>query len=369
MTAMPTINRIPRLLALLALSVGLIQLASPPASAVTVLRNICRVKGQEGNVLRGRGLVIGLNGTGEANDLPTMRALARAMELTGGPIPEATLMGRGGLQELEKWKNISLVMVTASVPASGARRGDKLDCQILALNGKSLEGGYLFSAAMQGPNTTDTKVYALAEGPIQLDDSNQPLVGRVHAGCQMEEDIFTPFEKDGVVTLVLEKNHANFQTVTEIVETIRSTYARQILDGSDQAEQTVRAINPSNIMIRVPPAYKNDTVTFISEILDTQIYQSSPEARVVINERAGSIVISGDVEIGGVVISHKNIVIEANETPVAKFAQLDPEKSNPAKLKSMVDALSALRVPHQDIVEIIKRIERSGNLHAQLIIE
>ncbi len=357
------------IVSLLVITCGLVHLAPPQAEGVTLLRNICRIKGQEENVLRGRGLVIGLNGTGEANDPPTMRALARAMELTGGPIPEASLNGLGGLKELEKYKNIALVMVSVHVPASGSRRGDKLDCQVGALNGKSLDGGYLFAAALQGPNTTDNKVYALAEGPIQLDDDNQPLVGRIHAGCQMEEDIFTPFVENGTITLILEKNHANFQTITEIVETIRSTHSSQSMENSKTNNQTVQALNASNIMIRIPPIYINDPVLFISEILDTQIYQSSPEARVVINERAGSIVISGEVEIGGVVVSHKNVVIEAGETPVAQFSQLDPEKANPAKLQSLVDALGALKVPHTDVVEIIKRIERSGNLHAQLIIE
>src|SRR6478672_13260470 len=97
------------------------------ASARTRLKNICRIKGQEENVLRGWGLVVGLNGTGEANDGPTMRAVARAMELMGNPIlnradsPLTNTGSQGGLDELKKMKNVAMVMVTATVPSTGSR--------------------------------------------------------------------------------------------------------------------------------------------------------------------------------------------------------------------------------------------------------
>jgi flagellar P-ring protein precursor FlgI len=280
----------------------------------------------------------------------------------GSPIPNDVL-SQGGLKDLEKVKAVALVMVTAKVPATGARRGDQLDCIVSAINGKSLAGGQLISAALKGPNTKDTRIYALAEGLIQLEDELQPMSGRIHAGCQMEEDVFTPFVQDGRVTLVLEKNHANFQTATDVVETIRSSYARQ-------DDESVVAVNAANIVVQIPTHYQSDPVAFISDIMDLQIYQSAPESRVVINERAGSIVIDGNVEIGDVMVSHKNIVIEAGEIPAAEFRMIpDLGKANPAKLKSLVDALSALKVPHDDVVDIIKGIERNGKLHARLIIE
>src|SRR3954464_4128587 len=110
--------------------------------ARTRLKNICRIKGQEENVLRGYGLVMGVNGTGEANDGPTMRALARSLEIMGNPVatPDAK---QSGFEELKKAKNAVLVLVTAKVPATGARRGDQVDCYVSAFNGKSLEGGRL----------------------------------------------------------------------------------------------------------------------------------------------------------------------------------------------------------------------------------
>lgn len=342
---------------------GLLTFVGQQASARTTLRNICRIKGQEENVLRGLGLVVGLNGTGEANDPATMRALARSMEIMGSASPQTgALPGAESLQELRRIKNAALVWVTATVPATGARRGDKLDCNVSAINGKSLAGGRLAFAALQGPNILDKRVYGLAEGAIHLDSGDQPLVGRIHNGCQMEEDVFTPFVEDGHITLVLDKHHANFQTVDAIAQIIRQTFFQQ---NHDQ----VQALNAANIVVMVPESYReeHDEVAFISELLELQTYNPEPEARVVINERTGSIVIHGEVEIGDVVISHRNIVVEANEeTPRFSDVQLDKEPS--PKLKSLVDALNALKVPNADAIQIIKDIDRSGKLHGRLIV-
>lgn len=342
------------------IGLGLLISVCQPVTASTMLRNICRIKGQEENVLRGLGLVVGLNGTGEVNDPATMRALARSLEIMGSASPQTGMPGAESLQELRRIKNAALVWVTATVPATGARRGDKLDCRVSAINGKSLEGGSLAFAALQGPNVRDNRVYALAEGSIHLESPDQPLTGRIHGGCQMEEDVFTPFVENGHITLVLEKHHANFQTATEIVDIIRQTKFQQ-------NHEQVKAVNAANIMIAVPEEYETDPVAFVSEILDLKTYSPEPEARVVINERTGSIVIHGEMQIGDVVISHKNIVVEANEeTPRFSEMRLDQETS--PKLRSLVDALNALKVPNEDAIQIIKDIDRSGKLHGRLIV-
>jgi flagellar P-ring protein FlgI len=329
--------------------------------ARTVLRNICRVKGQEENVLTGNGLVVGLAGTGEANDAPTMRALARAMDVMGTPIPELPLGQPGGFKELEKVKNVAFVMVTARIPATGARRGDKLDCYVSGINGKSLAGGRLAFAALKGPNTQDKHIYALCEGAIHLEDPASPMAGVVTGGCQMEEDVFTSFVHDGRVTFILDEYHADFQTATEIVGSIQKQYSREE-DGF------VQATNASNIVVQVPEEYRSNPVEFVAAILnDTEVYSPDPEARVVINQRTGAIVISGDVTIGDVVISHKDVVVEAGQGPA--FEALDTEQVDSAKLNSLVTALNAIKVPNADRIEIIKEIARSGKLHGRLIVE
>ena len=328
----------------------------------TSLRNICRVKGQEENVLRGLGLVVGLNGTGEAGDPATMRALAAAMEIMGSPVPEAVLT-TGGKNELAKVKNVALVMVTANIPATGARRGDRLDCHVMGINGKSLAGGRLAFAALQGPNTQDKHVYALCEGEIRLDDPTQPLVGRIHEGCQMEEDVFTPFLKDNRITLVLEKNHANFYTAAAVGEQLQSRFWQEDEGG-------VYVINAANIVVELPEEYQKNPVSFIADVLDERVYFPEPEARVVINGRTGSIVVSGDVTIGDVVVSHKDVVVETTRQGGGnQFRKIDLDQSEATRLDSLVTALDSLKVPNEDVIEIIKGIERNGKLHAKLIIE
>lgn len=357
MTAMPSNRRLLRLLlASLVVSVG----ANQVCVGRTVLRNICRIKGQEENVVRGLGLVVGLPGTGAAGDPQTMRALATAMELMGSPIPEATLTGQGGVQELAKIKNVALAWVTASVPASGARRGDKLDCYVSLINGKSLAGGRLAFAALQGPNTQDRRIFALCEGAIQVEDETMPTVGKIHNGCQMEEDVFTPFVNDGHITLILERNHANFQIARDVAEHIRSQFAR------NDNEDLVHAYNQSNIVVKIPDEYRDDPVAFAADILEVAVYSPDPEARVIINEKTNDIAISGDVTIGDIVVAHGTIVVEAGQT--LEFQPIQTEDSNPAKLQALVKSLTALKVPPADIVAVIKNIERSGKLHGKLII-
>jgi len=352
-----------RILAAVAMICFMQIVGSDLAEARTPLRNICRVKGQEENVLRGLGLVVGLSGTGETNDPATMRALARSMEIMGSPVSQRGMPGNESYDELKKVKNAALVAVTVRVPATGARSGDKLNCDVSAINGKSLAGGRLFFAALQGPNTNDNHVYAFAEGKVFLDTPEMPTTGRIHGGCTMQEDIFTPFVQDGHVTLVLEENHADFQTAAEIVDIIHQTHFKE-----DEARKDVRAVNAANIVVKIPESYREDPVGFVSNLLELQVYQPEPEARVVINERTGSIVINGEVNIGDIVISHRNIVVEANETGTP-FEGVSQEEGGSAKLRSLVDALNALNVPNADAIEIIKNIERSGKLHGNLIIE
>lgn len=356
-----------RLLVIFMLCVAMMPIA--PAAARTQLKNICRVKGQEEITLRGLGLVVGLNGTGEAGDGPTMRAIAQALEVMGNPL--ATNGKPGNLDELKKMKNAAMVLVTATIPATGARRGDKINCSVSALNGKSLDGGRLAFASLMGPDTRDKRVYANCEGQLVVDNPEQPMVAVVQDGCQLAADIFTPFVKDGYMTFVLDANHANFQTADLIAQEINSK-ASEGASYSDESksgkhEDICYAIDAANIVVKVPKDYREDPVRFASDMLDIKLYESEPEARVVINSRAGSIVISGEVEIGDVVVTHKNVVVEA--IAAERFSPIDVDKQNEPKLKQLVDQLNALKVPTADMIEIIRGIDRNGKLHGRLIIE
>jgi flagellar P-ring protein precursor FlgI len=346
----------------LAVAVSL-ALAMPGAEARTVLKNICRVKGQQETSLQGLGIVVGLKGTGDGGSfLPTIRSLARMMELMGRPL------GKDVAKELKDAKNIALVSVTATVPAAGARQGDKVDCVVSAIAAKSLAGGRLFSTPLMArPDPREPRVLAFAEGAISLDDPNIITTGRIHGGCRLEEDFNHLFWENDHLTLVLDSNHADFEVAQEVADQINSQLGVQNSEGT-----LAKAIDQVSIEVLIPAQYKDDPVKWVYQLLAMPILEPRTASRVVINERAGSIVISGDVEIGAVVVTHKNIVIEAGgaaPAPVSRFKPLDVGETPSPRLKNLVEALNALQVPAEDVIDIIKGLERNGKLHAQLIIE
>ncbi len=193
------------------------------------------------------------------------------------------------------------------------------------------------------------------------------MVGVVHAGCQMEADIFTPFYRDGYITLILDKNHADFQMADDIVSMIREKLLYSENNNPKAGDDRVRAVDAANIVVRIPELYLHDPVGFASMLLDVPVQETQTESRVVINSRAGTIVISGDIEIGDVIISHKNVVVDASQAPT--FSAIDVDDSGKPKLQTLVDQLNALKVPTADMIEIIRGIERNGKLHGRLIIE
>lgn len=326
-----------------------------------MLRNICRVKGQEENTLQGLGIVVGLKGSGDGGSfLPTIRSLATAMQLMGNPI------GPGGPAELKDAKNVALVTVTATVPAAGARQGDKLDCVVSSIgSAKSLAGGRLFLTPLTGPDPQNPQVYALAEGALTIEDEDLPTTGRIFGGCRLEEDFFNVFVQDQKITLVLDKNHADFRVAQDVAELINSQLSFQ-----SSGTPLAKAINQVNVEVTVPAQYYDDPVLFVSQVLSLPMLEPQTGDRVVINEKTGSIVIGGGVEIGAVVVTHKNMVIETGDvTTGSRFIPLDPGQQETAKLKALVEALNAVRVPTEDIIDIIKALDRNGKLHAELIVE
>ena len=214
-----------------------------PVAARILLKNICRVKGQEENTLHGLGLVMGLKGSGDGGDfLPTIRGLSTALQLMGNnPFDKENKIG------IKEAKNVALVMVTATIPAAGARQGDALDCVVSSIgSAKSLAGGTLFMTPLQGPEVpqqargngqaapsrrgSDSRVYGFAQGLLHVDGLPQ-TVARIHKGCRLEADFFNVFSKDNKITLVLDKDHADFQVAQDIAELINSQLNFQSQEG------------------------------------------------------------------------------------------------------------------------------------------
>ena len=341
------------------------------------IRDICRVKGQEENTLQGMGLVIGLKGTGDS-DAPTLQALAKMLEAMGSPVGPLA-KGQSVNEVLKNAKNVAMVMVTATVPPEGARQGEQLNCTVSAVGAKSLQGGVLVMTPLLG-RPGNPRIYATAQGPLTLSESGPPTVAIVHDGCRLEEDFAYKFTDDqGYITLVIDRHHASFPTAHEIslALTGQGGTRRQPdgFGGSSHSKGTAwdaQAIDPVNVRIRIPEEYAEHRVDFIAEVLDTQVALQHHDARVVINERNGVIIIGDNVMVGRVAVTHKNVSIQTGDEPArGPLIEIDQnaDTSAPTRLKALVEALNALKVDSQSVIDIIKSLERSGDLYGRVVIE
>jgi len=347
-------------------AVAVLLLISPPVAADHRIGDICRIKGQEENVLHGMGLVVGLKGTGDGDNKTTLRALAHYMEVLGHRIGTSQA-GQPLLDELRNVKNVALVFVTATVPPGGAQQGDLLDCMVSAISAKSLEGGVLMLTELRGPLPQDRTVYALAKGPVSLDDLAKPQVGRIAHGCQLERKIENEFVKDGKLTLVLNKDHAAFQTTHDIENQINQQ--RDFINEST-GQGIARAIDQVKIEVTIPPSYADNPAFFASLLLDTRLAPPPVDTRVIINERKQVVIIGADVEIGPVAVMHKNRLITVGNEQIPEAVAFDPKgDSSKPRLATLVDALNDLKVSAADVIDIIKMLKHKRALFGELIIE
>jgi flagellar P-ring protein precursor FlgI len=352
----------------LVLVIGAWSLIISSALADHRIGDVCRVKGQEENTLHGMGLVVGLKGTGDGDSKATMRALSRYMELMGHRLGN-NVKGQTMLEELKSVKNVAMVFVSATVPAGGAQQGDLLDCRVSALGAKSLEGGVLMLTELHGPLPGDKTVYALANGQVSIDDVSKPQSGKISLGCQMEVSFANEFVRDGKLLLVMNKDHGAFETTSHLSDLINS----QPDFGYDtvNAQPVAKAIDQVKIEVRIPDRYADNPALFASLLLGTRIFKPQMDTKVIINERKRAIVIGADVEIGPVAVMHKNRLIQtAQGEDVNEFVAVEPvSDGTQTKLTSLVTALNNLKVPAEDVIDIIKMLKHKRALFGELIIE
>jgi flagellar P-ring protein precursor FlgI len=354
---------------------GWLAVSSAPALAVQV-RDVVRIKGAERSELVGMGLVVGLNGTGDGGDfLPAMRPLAEVI----GRLIDPNVVSA----ELENAENVALVALSAELPSSGVREGDRIDVHASAVGpAESLAGGRLFMVPMIGPRK-DSPTYAFASGQVTIEDEDNPTSAVIKNGAQLTRDVMAEYiDERGNLQLVINDSNASWPVAHNLANRINGL---MVPDGEDIAT----ARDQKNVIVQVPPYEQNNPAGFISQIL--QIYLDpehvSSGARVVINERTGTIVVSGDVQISPVIISHNGLTIttltgdqqgeaeaqqqqqQGPEEEEQNFVALDPEERGGTDLANLLDAFNQLKVPAQDRIEILKLIERSGKLHGQLVME
>jgi flagellar P-ring protein precursor FlgI len=350
--------------------VGLLLVAlTAPAYAVKIA-DITRIGGERTNVLTGLGLVYGLKGTGDGGSFQAAIAPLRSMlSKFGDPVT---------IQELGNAANVAVVMVTATVPASGARNGDHLDVHVSSVGAAaSLRGGRLFVTPMQGPDPNVPYLLALSEGPVTIEDPSTPTVGVIRAaagGAVIEADMpARVIDSAGRFTLILDEYSASWGTASRIAKIINDS------EGAD-GETLAAAIDGKNIVVTIPQSERDHPDSFIGRIQQLPVQMLATKARVTINQKTGTIIMTGDVEISPVVISHNGLSISTIAPPpiptqrnpvitdhqAIAIATSDQANGN---LQDLVAAMEQLKVPAQDRIEIIEELYKTGKLHAELIEE
>ena len=339
-------------------------LASSAAHAVRIA-DITRIGGQRTNVLTGLGLVYGLKGTGDGGDFAAaIRPLASMLKNLQDPVT---------VSELNKVQNVAVVSITAVVPNTGAREGDHLDLRVMSIgDATSLKGGRLFVCPLTGP-IPNGGIFALAEGPVSLEDPSDPNVGVVKSGAVMEVDLPVKYVDNGHFSLIIEAPSANWTTASLISKTIN--------DAEGQNGMPVAAaVDAKEVVVIVPPAERDHPDSFISRVQQLPVLIVPTEARVQVNKRTGTLIVTGDVEISPVVISHKGLTITTMNPPPTPSARapvvtsrdsiaLDTSRQGGARLQDLVNALEQLKVPVEDRITIVEELYKTGKLHAKLIEE
>lgn len=356
-----TFRAIPFLLAVLS-ALAMVNFTARTADATRV-GDITRLSNDRTNKLQGLGLVIGLKGTGDGGDYqPAIRPLAETL---------AKFSNAASVAELSKVKNVALVQIEAEIPVN-ARAGDKFDVKVASMgSASSLKGGRLFICPMMGPIPTG-EVFALASGPVVLEDPSTPTTGIVRNGGQMETDIpVEMIDPGGRFTLVIDGPSASWATASMIAT---------VINGEEDGSTWAVAIDPKNVVVTIPPSQREAPDIFIARVQGMPMPRVPVEARVTINDRTGTMILTGDVTISPVIITHNGLTISTRlpavqpteRTPVIKseeWLKLDPDAAGGAKLQDLLSALDQLKVPAADKISIVQQLHKTGKLHAKLIVE
>lgn len=340
----------------------------------TSVQDLVRLKGHEPVVLTGMGIVVGLNGTGDESkdSLVAARPYAELLKNLGYPVPF--------VEELAEMDSYAIVAVTMEVPPTGARDGDRFDVSVETLfNAESLDGGRLIPSPLRLPrrDAPDVMPMAIAQGSIIIEGDN-PRSGKVRRGGQMIADVRSnPITTNGTITLVLHDEYATYPVATML--------AAQINDEFDFSGRDALALveDARNVRITLRDEYRRQPAEFLSALLTMNIDASliQTEARIVINEQRGIILVTGDVEVGPVGVRAAGLSItNITPPPVAtpddplveqrQWANVDTTDRTSRSSTRLVDLLQAfdqLKVPVGDQIAIIYEMKKTGALHAEII--
>jgi flagellar P-ring protein precursor FlgI len=351
---------------------GLILFTSP--SGAVRIKDIANLKGVRANQLVGYGLVVGLDGTGDGKKaIFTVQSMVSMLEKMGITVNTDDI----------KVKNVAAVMVTAELPPF-ARAGARIDALVSSIgDAQNLQGGTLLMTPLKG---ADGSVYAVAQGAVNTGGfaaegaggsvrKNFPTVGRLLEGATVEREIKSDFNARTALTLNLRR--PDFTTATRVTDAINGLFYDPIAAATDSG----------TIQLQVPTAYMGNIVELVAMIEKLEVLPDNT-ARVVINERTGTVVMGEKVRIATIAIAHGNLSIVVKEspqvsqptafsegqtvvTPNTDLAVREGENQlvllpGGASIGDVVNALNALGVSPRDLIAIFQAIKAAGALQAEL---
>lgn len=339
------------------------------------LKDLVSIEGVRSNQLIGYGLVVGLNGTGDRQQTQfSVQSLTNLLQRMGVTTPPNAITV----------KNTAAVLVTATLPPF-AQPGSQLDATVAAIGDSSnLQGGLLVMTTLRGING---QIYGTAQGPVvtggfvagrgaaNQQTVNHPTTGRVPTGVTVER--MAPSLAIGNV-VKLQLKDADFTTAARIAEAVNKHFGSGGVAHAD---------NSALVSVSVPQQFSARSIEFMSE-LERLSVQPDQVARVVVNERTGTVVLGKDVRIAPVAIMHGNLTVEVQTTYTATeavpFSNVAPvvipqttvaakdDKSKNVSLKDgatvedLVKALAAIGSTTRDVIAILQNLRAAGALEAEL---
>jgi flagellar P-ring protein FlgI len=378
----------------ISLIVLLISFILPPAGYSARIKDISSIKGIRQNQLLGYGLVIGLNGTGDKSATKfTIQGLVNMLEHMGVHVDP----------DEAKVKNVAAVVVTAKLPPF-ARIGQKIDVILSSIgDAKSLVGGTLLMTPLKG---VDNKVYALAQGAISIGGfsaggaagggitKNHPTVGRISGGASIEKEVPLSIMSKSEMTIIL--NNPDFNTADRAVKAINLRFGENI----------AKPLDSGTLTFSIPEKYEDRVVNLIAQIGEIEVEPDSI-AKVIVNEKTGTVVVGENVRIQQVAVAHGNLSIQIKEkksvsqplpfapagggvtpqqigggavmapggnTVVTPESQVSVAEEDSRLLLipqgrtigELVNALNAIGVTPRDLITILQAIKAAGALEGEL---
>jgi flagellar P-ring protein precursor FlgI len=363
---------------MLKLLATLAALAAPLGLQASRVKDLTMVEGDRDNQLVGYGLVVGLAGDGDSNGAATLRSVANILQRYGLTLNASDL----------KAKNAAAVMVTADIGAF-LKSGSRIDVTVASLgDAKTLQGGVLLQTPLVG---ADGRTYAVAQGPLAIGgflggqggpggatvQKNHPTVGTISNGAIIEQEIPAPFVHDNTLRLLL--RDPDFNTVSRMADAI-----------NHQWPSSATPDDAATITVRLPAEFRGRNVAFVAQLGDIE---STPDtlARIVINERTGTIVATSTVSLSEVAIAMGSLTItvtsnqavsqpnsfsSGGSTQLTKSTQTNVDESRggfvvlhpPPTIERLAAALNALGVSTREMMAIFESLKRSGALQAELIV-